>query len=257
MSQETSLEVKINNTRPVELTELTHSFLAMADEYKRNLARSENEVSEFEPKLYVKEIKSGSIITTLTALAPHAFNFVNAYQSIMPFVEHLSAVTKYLLGQTDEKPEGVDARTYKNVDAILQPIANDSGSNMVFSPVFKNEGDVNLSFNFLEANTIQNRAGMETALETKKVSGRKEKVLLYFYQARNDTKSTTGDRAVVESVWAEPIKTIFGNEDMKKRILLMDENMFKFAYVVNLSVETISDKPRLYTITDILNKVER
>lgn len=257
MSDEVALEVKIENTRPVELTELTNAFLALADEYKRHLSRSESEVCEYEPKLYVKEIKSGSIITTLTALAPHAFQFVEAYQSIMPFVDHLGAVSKYLLGQTDQKPEGTDARTYKNVEQILEPIANDSGSNLVFSPVFKDVGSVVLNFSSLEANAMQNKARAEIALETEKVSGRKEKVLLYFYQARNDTKSTTGDRAVVESLSGDPIKTIFGNEDMKKRILLMDENMFKFAYVVNLTVETIGDKPKLYTITDILDKVER
>lgn len=257
MSNEMCLEVKIENTRPVELTVLTNSFLAMADEYKRYLTKSGSDVGEYEPKLYVKEIKSGSIITVLTALAPHAFEFVEANKSIIPFVEHLKVVTRYLLGKEENKPEGADAGTLKNVEAILEPVASDSGSNLLFSPVFKNEGNVVLNFNSIEANAMQNRARSEIALKAEKISGRKEKVLLYFYQARNDTKSTTGDKAIVESIALDPVKTIFGNEDMKKRILLMDENLFNFAYVVNLFVETIRDKPKLYTITDILDKIER
>ncbi|MBC7435734.1 MAG: hypothetical protein H7332_06650 [Bdellovibrionales bacterium] len=68
--EEADFTVEVKNVKPVELLDLTNSLTALANEYQRHLHRDHPEDSASEVRLYVKEIKSGSIIAGLMAASP-------------------------------------------------------------------------------------------------------------------------------------------------------------------------------------------
>ena len=59
-----NLEIKIDYSRPVELADLTISLQGLARSYKRYSSQHSTEVSDA-VKLYVREIRSGSIAVDL------------------------------------------------------------------------------------------------------------------------------------------------------------------------------------------------
>ena len=67
---QTMLTVNIKNRQPVELVDFAQSMISLGAEYSDYIASSQNHLVSDEIKLYIKEIRPGSIITELVALAP-------------------------------------------------------------------------------------------------------------------------------------------------------------------------------------------
>ena len=63
---EAKLTIEIKNTKPVEITDFTDAFESLGNQYYKFLAESPYFELSKETKLYVKEIRSGSIITELS-----------------------------------------------------------------------------------------------------------------------------------------------------------------------------------------------
>ena len=63
------LEIKINNQRPVILTDLTMALLGVAPQYEKFIENETNEQHHAGTELYIKEVRSGSIIVELITQA--------------------------------------------------------------------------------------------------------------------------------------------------------------------------------------------
>ena len=253
---EPRLHIEIKNVQPLELVDLNKSLLGIAEQYKRFVTSEGTPADAEEVKLYVSEIRSGSIIADLVSYSPLMLPFIENTVSILDFCKYLHAAYEYLLGKTREKPRQLEKIDYQALTNIVEPVAKDNGAQInigainVTNPVF-------INLNSLESNAVQNSAKREIEKLQEPVTGIKEKVLLYWYQARNDPKSEAGDRAIVESIYRGPVKAVFSNESIKTKMLLDMENPFTHAYVVDLAVETIRDKPALYRILDVHEKIDK
>lgn len=252
---EGNLTVEIKNSQPVELVDFTRSFLCLADEYKRFISKNDVVCSD-DLKLYIKEVRTGSLIVELIPMAVGVLPFLEYFNTVGDFCTHLSAIFCYLSGKTSKGPE-TDKKTLENVVGIVEPVVKDRASQTNFSSIIN--GDVHHHFyiNYTEANAIQNAAKREIESLKEPLAGFKEKVILYFYQARNDSKSQTGDRGIIESVYRRPVKLIFKNELIKTEVFGLPENIFNYAFVVDVAVETIEDKPVIYKVTHIYEKFLR
>ncbi len=255
MDGSSRLSIEIKNSRPVELLELAQSFQSFADEYKRHLLKQEEPPIADDIKLFIKEIKSGSIITDLVALSTVALPFVENANSIIGFGSYLKNAYDYLTGKSDQKPE-LEKANYENLARFLEPIAKDSASQVNCSTIIN--GNVTLTSNIdsSAANAAQNVATREIKALREPTTGFKEKVLLYWYQARNDPKSTSGDKAIIESIHNGPVKAMFAHSGIKAKMLLNSENPFIHAFVVDVAVETINEKPAFYKIIDVHDKID-
>ena len=63
-----SITVRIENTKPVELVDFTRSLLALADQFKRDVENDARQ--DVEVRLYVTELRTGSLVAELAALNP-------------------------------------------------------------------------------------------------------------------------------------------------------------------------------------------
>lgn len=246
---EAKLTIKIENKRPVELTDFTDSFSSLGSQYYKFL--SENDFFSLKPetKLYIKEIKSGSIITELSDLVPLVLPFVENSNSVIDFTVFLKMGFDYFLGKTEVKPKDFDLKDCNNFNNIIKPVAKDKCSNMIFNGDF-NFGAVtiNMNFNSIEANAIQNGILREKE-KLKEPEKRKEsKVLFYWDSAKYDDKSKAIDRGFIDSIYGSALKVIFDDPTTKSRMLDIEENPFHLAYIVDVEVLEIKNLPSVYKI---------
>lgn len=255
MSDESKLTITIQNINPVELMDFTQAFLSLSDEYHRYLSLEDSDALDQDVKLYVKQIRTGSIVADLVALAPLALPFAENANTILGFSKYVRTGIGYLLGTQKNKPV-FEKADYLNLSNIVAPIAKDNGSQINFNTTINGDVALTLNVTSLEANAIQNAATREMAALREPGTGFHDKVLLYWYQARNDPKSQRGDKAIVESIISRPVKVLFANESIKAQLLSGEANPFKHAYVVDLAVETIAGVPRLFKILNIHDRVD-
>lgn len=250
--------IEIKNNQPVDLIDLTNSFSSIGDEYKRYISRISGEELASTPeeiKLYIKEIRSGSIIADLVAFAAGMIPFLEHSKTVIDFAGYLKGAYDYLLGKAQAKPS-LQKINYQNLSNFLEPIAKDTAAQMNCNTTINGDVTVYLTINSLEANAAQNTAKREIGLLKEPITGINNKVLLYWYQARNDPKSNVGDKAIIESIQSNPTKTIFNNDNIKSQ-MIYGENPFKSAYVVDVEIETIQGKPTLYKIMGVHDRIDK
>lgn len=63
------LEITLKNEKPVVLTDLTLSLLGVNQQFQRFLESETNEDYQPSTELYIKEVRSGSIVVELVAVA--------------------------------------------------------------------------------------------------------------------------------------------------------------------------------------------
>lgn len=250
MKTEPRLTVEYKNKLPLPIADVGQSFLGLADEHKRFLDADRGGVVGEDFRLCIKEIKGGSIYADLFAFAAFALPFMADTVTVLDFATYLKEGFNYLLGKRGKPERPLEKANLENLSKIIEPIAKDRGAQIVFNAQF-NAQTINFNLNSMEANAVQNAARREIEKLRKPLTGVHEKVVLHWYQARNDRTSNRGDRAIIESIHAGPVKAIFVSESIKGKMLLTAENPFKKAFLADVSVETVDGKPVLYRILDI------
>ena len=248
------LEIKINNKKPVILTDLTISLLAVSQQYQKFIETQTNETYKASTELYIKEVKSGSIIVELVTQTLPVVPLLWNGGSLVEWVSQLGQTFMWLLGELDSAPQNYSKQDLKQLHSIIEPVAKDFGSQLNIT--VNDQAQVNIyqyTLNSEQANAAQNRINKEmNLLETPDDNIHKKRVM-YWKQAKFD-ESNAGDKAVIESITKTPVKVIFENNAVKKAMLAGDSRFNKpwqrLAYVVDVKVQTIQDMPKLYTIID-------
>ena len=249
------LTFDLKNRLPVELGDYTLAMLSLAKEFTCFFeAKGQHEAGV---KLYIKQIRDGSIVTDLIANAPGLLPIFDNGKTILEFALFLKTAYEWLLGKTQDKPT-INKTSLENLSQIVEPVCKDNGSQLNISTTINNYGPVILSMNSEQTNAVQNRIRRELDALKEPVSGEHKRVVMYLYQARNDASSNAGDRAIIESISKSSVKTEFADDDMKFRVLHpMGGNPFEYAYVVDVDVETVHDKPVLYKVKIIHQSIEQ
>ena len=101
---EVSLVVEIKNKQPVELIDLTKSLVALANQFNNYTGKSPEHLENREGRLFVTEIRSGSIIVELFEFATFGFlPFAENVNTIVGFAGYLKNAYEAVLGRKEEK----------------------------------------------------------------------------------------------------------------------------------------------------------
>ncbi len=65
----TSLTVEIQNTQPIELSDLTASLLAVAEQFRAFVRRRAQPFVDDDYRLFVKEVRTSSVVAELVSYA--------------------------------------------------------------------------------------------------------------------------------------------------------------------------------------------
>lgn len=244
------LVIEIKNIQSLELVEMANCLLSAGAEYQRYLSVNESAAAAEDVKLFVREVRSGSAIFDICAASGSILpQMIEHGRTLLGFVIDLKKVLGYLKKESPDKPEGLDKAKLDRVIRIVQPTAKDSPGAQ-FSIYYVENGKIadTINLNVMEANAIQNTARTEIEKLSVPVAGFHENSVLYFFQTRDDTQSETGDKSIIERLSKNPVKTKFATAESKAKILGIEGNIYHNAFIVDVRVETIDDKPILYTV---------
>lgn len=244
------MKFEIKNVQPIELIDLTNSLLALGNEYQRFISRTHPEADASEVKLYINEVRSGSVIALLTAMSPQLIEGFNYVNTVVDFASFLKNTFELLSSGKANKKTDLSPATLNNVSQILEPIAKDSGSQLNIGTL-NVTGNVYLSVPSKDANVIQNQITHIDKERRAKTHGLHEKVLLHWYQARKDTNNKFGDKAIIEAISPNPVKVICANDELKARMVLSEKNPFNEAFIVDVVADTLNGKIVLYKIVEL------
>lgn len=252
---EARLTIEIKHSHPVELIDFTRAFLSVADEYRRYVKLQSGVAIADDVRLFIKGMRSGSIITDLVALSQTGLPFMENSVTVLDFSKYLFTAITFLTGKSDNRPDFTKTNL-ENISQLLEPIAKDNAAQINFQTIIN--GDVNITFNTnsLEAKAAQHTAEREIKAMKDPVTGYHDLVVLYWFQARNDLAGGTGDRAIIESISKNPIKTICATPETKSAMIHDQGNFFNTAFLVDVNIETIDDKPVLYKIIKVHEPVD-
>ena len=247
--------IKINNESPIELGDLTKSLDGLADEFRRFVEQEADIPGIEDLKLFVHEIRTGSFFLDAAAIASGVFEFIDYGSKLIEFSRYLNNVCSFFSGKSKKEPS-VPKRGLINLNFFVNIIAKNTGSTLVYTPVINRQQLIDDQFEIdsTQANAMQRRIMRKLEDEKEPNKDFYEKVVLSFYQARKDPKSRSGDKAIIEKIQFQPVKTIFANDNIKGRMLSTSENPFKLAYIVDVEVQTINDRVALYKILDFHEK---
>lgn len=252
--------IELKNGEPVELLDFANSMVGAGNQYAHYLERANLTSAVPDAKLYIKEIRQGSIIATLGALAPAIIPLIEQYNVVHDFANHLKTVAGMLLGQNSAgDAKKLDSTTLRNMAKFVEPVAKDASAQLNIG-TFENHGVVNVfSVNSTEANAIQNRAKHLLQLQDKSSvqAGEHEEVAMYWARATNSDQNATTDRATIESIYSRPVKVRFASAELKRQMLLDVSHPFSKAFIVNVKVETVEEKPVLYYVTELLEILDK
>lgn len=246
MSDDMKLVVELKNERPVELTDFARSMIAFGREYERFVQGERPEVDAAEAKLYVKEIRPGSIVAELVPLAPFALPLLQYGFTALEYAEKIQKIVNWLLGN-DEKPQHIEKTTLDNMCQFVEPVAKDHGSQLNVGAL-NNNGTLVLNINLdsTQAAALQNNARRELEQLHAPSTGIHREVVMYWAQAKNQAIGANSDRARIESIYPGDVKVRFASNEMKIEALYGPDHPFSRGYIVDVQVETIRGKPVLY-----------
>lgn len=251
--EDVRLVLKINNKEPVELLDLTKSLVSLATNFDRYSTDNGNTKEDREAKLYVKEIRSGSIIVELVELATVGMiPFAENINTVLDFATYFKSSINYFLKGEGKEPE-LSPVEYRELSTILNPVAKDKGSQFNLSTTVNGNVTMNFNLNSNETNAIQNIFEKEIKkLKLPELSDEiEERVMLTFFQARSDINSKVGNKGIIEALSKKPMNIVFDKEELKSEVLHSETNPLKTAYLVDAKIETIHNKPSTYRIVKL------
>lgn len=248
----TKLQITIKNRKPVVLTDLTLSLLAINQQFQRFIESETNQDYDASSELYIKEVRTGSIIVELVTQSLPILPLVWSGGSLTEWVTQAQNIITWLLDKSANKPKDLSKKDLQQWQSILNPIVKDHGSQLnftvsdggqVINQFFINSDDAEkaqLNIN----NKLKELEEPNDHIQTKKV--------MVWYQTKFDRESHTGDKVVIEAISKKPVKVVFENNAVKEKMLKGDLRFEKpwheLAYLVDIEIQTINGIPKLYTI---------
>jgi hypothetical protein len=256
------LTYTFNNTRPIELLDLTSSLLAIGEQFQEYAREKGEGTAGDDYRLYVREIRTGSIIIDLIAYATQPQMLAPLAPVLIDFTKELGDWFDLFKGVKDAKDikEMVLGKSKKDLQLIaniVEPAAKDPGSGINIAAAAGAVIVVNSTINSTEANAGQNVLRRYIEHIKVPVTGIQRDKVLYWYQVRHDHAAKPGDQAVIEDIWKKPVKVRITSDEIKRKLLDDHANPFKKFYIVDVDVTTSQDRPILYKILEVKETIDR
>jgi len=246
------LEVIIQNKKPVVLTDLTLSLLAIGQQYEGFIENDVLAHQHLSTELLIKEVRSGSIIFELVANALPITPLLWDGGSLAEWCKIAKEMLLFWIGKHKTPPRAITKNDLKQWDNILEPIAKDNGSQM---NIVAHDGATiiqQFNINSNDANAAQNKIRKLLGELEDPIDVTYKKKVMTWYQAKFDDTSQTGNKAKIESISKKPLKVVFDNDKIKEEMFSQGSQFgvawHKLAYIVDVQIQTINEMPRVAII---------
>jgi hypothetical protein len=252
------IRFELRNSVPVDLSDLTTALNAFGEAYQDYVVSAGFESTRGNVRLFVKEIRSGSIIADLKSMADQASFVLDHLDTIAGFTTHFNDVLQWFLlagavkiAQPPSKREAVQAIQ------VTEPVAKDGGAQLFVNV----GGDVHVHHHYApydsqQANAIQNSARrlLGPPLPISQVY---QDQILALFQVRGDASAVVGDKGIIEGISPYPAKPIFVSEQVKSQVIAQPANPFQKFFIVDVEARASEGKIRLYRILAVKDVIDR
>jgi hypothetical protein len=156
--EELELTLRLANKKPVELVDLGQSFEALGELYSEFAHSRGYEPIAGNARLYVVDLRSGSIVAILKGLLDQASFLTDHLDVLAGFLSNVNDLIKFFSVQEASKEVTITRSEALQLAKIVEPVAKDGGAQIVFeikgntAPVIVN----NIIVTSERANAIQN-----------------------------------------------------------------------------------------------------
>jgi len=255
--------VEFNNEDPLDLLEFTASLTALAREHE-TLRRTERKGTEVdESRLLVLDVRKGSIILELLPALIPIISDIEVTNSAVTFVKHMRDLFTSL-SRKNGRIDGATTQQLKNTSDAVQAIANDSKGRLRLAARYT-DGTVLQEFVIEkdDARTISANATAQRREITDKGAAQYSGVLMRLHQSSVSNLSIgkrTSEKGIVERIDLVPRTLIYASDlagrRIKQEIQNPQGNPYSKGFVVDLDVETVGGKPKIYRILDVLDVLD-
>jgi hypothetical protein len=266
---EPCLQLHLEPSEPMEVSELTGSLAAVARQYQAFAVENDLAKKPSDARLLVSSVAPGSIDISLY---PDLMTHLAALPMLAPLIDKAELIAKFgkalkslfdLFAKKKESETGDDISLKDCDDAIniVKPIANHGGS-QTFNTI--NGGVVVniLTMNASEASKIMEAAiHQKTLIQNPDAEIRQRVPMVWKRLDRDETKpeaKSSPDRALIEEIDTKPHAVFFTDEMsyLKKQMIDDEENPYQNIYFVDVSVSRLSDKVVSYRVIGFHGKEE-
>ncbi len=261
------ITLTINNSRPIELGAFVRAFTSIAKEYQDSVDDS----PDFEgvAEIYVKEVRSGSIIadlwpvvaSTVPIIAGHAEQVFLAVEFVEKWKDR---ITKLAAGIVPENFSRSDLKTFSGA---VEAIARDPEASSTLEVATFEDGrrKIKAAFKFRanEAKAVERTIeGEYQRLEAER-DDTHLRVLMIFTRsdigdAPKDKRS--GERVVIPQISDKDLPIMYASDlaeqRVKHEIREADDNIYKKGFSVDVSVLYRNSRPIVYRILSVHEVVD-
>lgn len=259
-----SLIYEFKNTKPIELIDFTASLYAVGDQFRSFVARRAPEHVDDDVRLYVKEVRTGSIVAELISHASQYAWIAPATPMILSYAQELGDWFEFFKGIKDaadikDMLLGTSKKDLQQISNIIEPVAKDNGSQLNF--IANQGGTLNVNLHLSSQEAAAGQQHLRRLIEARPIpeSGVKYDEVFYWYQVRDDQVGKPGDQGVIERYSVKPVKVRFASDEVKSAMMDMAANPFRQLFVVDVDVTFVGGKPVLYRVLqmkDVMDKPE-
>jgi len=262
----TYLQIKIEHVLPLELGDVAAALGGLSRQYELFIERRDGREFGVRTKLYVQEIRPGSVDITLindfAATVAPVLPIISDIKLLIGFFEHFRAMIDFFSGDT-KTTVPVEIADCNNVQKIVGPISQQSGNGLQVN-IFQNGKVTN---NFIVDAGKAGRAARGAAAH-KVVLGQpigealENQLLMWDQTSKRDAKTKgtwSPDKAVIEAIDPKPRSVLFDENvtQIKKRMMDDPENMFQKIYIVDVLVIITEGKIRAYKVINLHGILDR
>lgn len=248
------LEITFENQTPVLLDDLTGALFSVGQQYARFVEAATTEQYRASPDLFIKEVRTGSLVFEVVALGMPILPLVWQGGSLSEWVDVAKETFDWLLNRRNIPPVEMAKQDLQQWDSIIEPVAKDNGSQIIFNVTDNGKVTNNFIINSPDALIAQSSIRKLLADAKSPENQIYRRKVMTWYQTRFDSQSDTGDKVIIEAISRKATKVIFENPAVKAAMLQGDSRYDKpwneLAYVVDVKVQTVGGVPKLYEIVD-------
>lgn len=256
-----SLEIKIQHSNSIDIVDLNKFLLGLSSLYIKS--SKENNIPKSDSlQLKIKEVRSGSSIFELIPdIAAGVIFPAHEIDSLTLFTAFLQTTTNYFVNERKTlAPENLTKQELQHIKAISDIVAKDHGVNsfVEIAPVQNAQKIINNTYhlNFAGANILSNQiAELISSIDQKKDSTFTEK-LLQITQLSTVTNDKRVNKGVIEDFSNEALQIKFSSESDRKKILELNDNVFKKIFLVSGKALQKSGKYIYYIVDSIEDSID-
>ncbi|WP_197408184.1 MULTISPECIES: hypothetical protein [unclassified Guyparkeria] len=247
-----SLEIKIRNTQPVALEDLSLSLLAFGQQFHKFVEAEVENGSEVSAELLIKEVRSGSIVVELVSQSVPIAPLLWQGGSLLEWSKVVQNLCAWLLGKIDNAPKEYSKQDLQQWNRFVEPVAKDGGSQMNINVAEGGKVINQIVVSSTEAKAMQNQIERLVDDMDEPEENIHRKKVMYWYQTKFDPNSDTGNRAIIDDISRSALKVVFENKSVKEEMLQSQPRFGKpwqeLAYIVDVEVQTVRGKPKVYKV---------